>query len=112
MNRRWFLGAIGSLVGAAAVPTLVKAGMTKVEIVKPQIITNDGVNILLNQIGTGPPPVGATGFGHGCIWQEIYGNIWVNLGTKESSQWHLIKGKQDGFLKLAHRTQMEQLRRG
>jgi hypothetical protein len=111
VDRRWFLGKVGSLLGLACAPEIVTAGVRKVEIIEPEIITDSGVKILLHQVGDAAPIKGSQGFGHGCIWQHVRtGEVWVNVGSMSVASWKNITGNPTNFLKMVLAQRLNQIK--
>ena len=104
MNRRWFLGLIGSVAGVAIAPKIGEL----VTISKPELITDDGVSVLLHQLGRGAPPQGSPGFAHGCLWQDIKwpDRVWFNAGDTVKAQWMEPPGDPEKFVAMVTRQRL------
>ena len=106
-SRRWFLGAVGSLVGMAAVPLIGNALPLKVEIVEPKVITDSGAEMALHQMGFGVPENYTQGFAYGAIWGRIdRPEVYVNAGGLHESRWFPLPGDRTKALGFAMNQQL------
>src|SRR5476651_2615451 len=92
-DRRWFLGAVGSLIGMASVPLIGSNLPSKIEIAEPKIITDSGVQMLLHQMGFGVPENDTQGFMYGAVWGCVdRPDVYVNAGNLKKSLWFKMGG--------------------
>jgi hypothetical protein len=122
MERRWFLAKVGAIIGSAFLPTL---GPTKttlenakrivdaadgeiVRIKDPEMVEEEGVKVLLHQIGSGPPKRDAQGFGNGAIWLDANtGIVYCNIASAQHAVWKQMDGDPEKFVSMALEHQLE-----